>query len=373
MSARSNVSRMPSAGTVSKRTNELELESNGQTLEAFEANNWNRYTSGMLVMSLSGGHMKTVTALALANQGDYLISAGSDRRIVVWNLETGELVQQIDSAHSQSINALCCAQTSGDSRPSADDDEIITNGSDFGDNEQSSAGSTDQFYSASEDGLIKLWDLKDYTCVRVFQGHRGAVKSLAMRRTGEIVSGGHDYTIRIWSKRESGNTHEILKGHHSAVICLMLVNTSLSADSDELLISGSLDESIRVWSMRGRVCLRKLVGHRNSVNALAMTMNGRLVSASSDKTLRVWDVSSGESLITLYGHLDSVNSLTLDSRGFVVSGSHDEMVKVWSVEEGHCLKTLTYAPGGYASLIDHKRDNHLIVTSGHRIDIWRLE
>jgi WD40 repeat protein len=50
-----------------------------------------------------------------------------------------------------------------------------------------------------------------------------------------------------------------------------------------------------------------LQGHTNWVTAVAVTPDGRhVVSGSEDDTLRVWDLASGEALMTLQGHTESV-------------------------------------------------------------------
>jgi WD40 repeat protein len=51
--------------------------------------------------------------------------------------------------------------------------------------------------------------------------------------------------------------------------------------------------------------LRTLKGHTNSVNAVAVTADGRrAVSASADQTLRLWDLANGQTIRTFEGHTD---------------------------------------------------------------------
>src|SRR5919199_792962 len=55
-----------------------------------------------------------------------------------------------------------------------------------------------------------------------------------------------------------------------------------------------------------------LTGHSNSVNAVAVTPNGKqVISASSDKKLKVWDLETGEKLFTLVGHSASVRAVVV--------------------------------------------------------------
>jgi WD40 repeat protein len=51
--------------------------------------------------------------------------------------------------------------------------------------------------------------------------------------------------------------------------------------------------------------LRTLKGYTNSVNAVAVTADGRrAVSASADQTLRLWDLANGQTIRTFEGHTD---------------------------------------------------------------------
>ena len=59
-------------------------------------------------------------------------------------------------------------------------------------------------------------------------------------------------------------------------------------------VSGSEDQTVRVWDLRSGVCLRTLKGHSDTVSSVSVTPDGRrAVSGSFDRTLRVWDLEIG--------------------------------------------------------------------------------
>jgi F-box and WD-40 domain protein 1/11 len=62
----------------------------------------------------------------------------------------------------------------------------------------------------------------------------------------------------------------------------------------DMIISGSNDRKIKVWSASTGECLQTLSGHDLLVRALAFNpLLGKLVSASYDKTVKVWDLKTG--------------------------------------------------------------------------------
>jgi WD40 repeat protein len=89
-----------------------------------------------------------------------------------------------------------------------------------------------------------------------------------------------------------------------------------------------------------------LYGHTNSVTSVAFSSDGlRIVSGSYDNTVRIWDAISGTIQHTLEGHTDWVTSVAFSSDGLrIVSGSHDNTVRIWDANTGdrqHVLREYT--------------------------------
>jgi hypothetical protein len=133
-----------------------------------------------------------------------------------------------------------------------------------------------------------------------------------------------------------------LEGHGDSVWTV-----SVTSDGGRA-VSGSSDNTLRVWDLESGRCLRTLEGHGRSISCVSVTPDGRCaVSASDDNTLRVWDLESGrclrtlesgQCLRTLVGQGGSVNtaSVTPDGRR-VVSASYDKSLRMWDLESGQCL------------------------------------
>lgn len=66
-----------------------------------------------------------------------------------------------------------------------------------------------------------------------------------------------------------------------------------------------------------------------------------IVSGSFDETVRVWDVRSGKCLKVLPAHSDPVTSVDFNRDGsLIVSSSYDGLCRIWDAGTGHCMKTL---------------------------------
>jgi WD40 repeat protein len=56
----------------------------------------------------------------------------------------------------------------------------------------------------------------------------------------------------------------------------------------------------------------------------------RIVSGSSDNTVKVWDAATGQETLTLKGHSSAVWSVSFSPDGQrIVSGGGDMTVKIW--------------------------------------------
>ena len=77
----------------------------------------------------------------------------------------------------------------------------------------------------------------------------------------------------------SGTQIATLQGHTGFVFCLVVHNN--------ILYSGSWDETIRAWNLDTNECITALRGHTLSVYCL-IAHNNILYSGSVDNTIRAW-------------------------------------------------------------------------------------
>ncbi len=85
-----------------------------------------------------------------------------------------------------------------------------------------------------------------------------------------------------------------LEGNGSAM-CIQLL-------SDERIICGYDDWTIKVWDLAANDCLKVLEGHSDQVWMLIKYSNEKIISASADKTIKIWNIETEECLKTLKSH-----------------------------------------------------------------------
>jgi WD40 repeat protein len=123
-----------------------------------------------------------------------------------------------------------------------------------------------------------------------------AVTALAVDPTGSMVyCGASDGLVNFWECDKQFAHGGVLKGHKLAVLCL--------ASAGNLVFSGSADKTICVWKRDGVIhtCVSVLTGHDGPVKCLAVEQDREsdargdqrwvLYSGSLDKSVKVWSVS----------------------------------------------------------------------------------
>ncbi|KFY45278.1 hypothetical protein V494_01033 [Pseudogymnoascus sp. VKM F-4513 (FW-928)] len=108
---------------------------------------------------------------------------------------------------------------------------------------------------------------------------------------GEVLAYGADRNIAIWNPQ--GGHHGVttlLVGHTDTVNVVKFMESTAGL----LLLSGSVDKTIRVWRASANggdfKCIQILEQHEGSINCIAVSPNSNIVaSGSADATFKIWE------------------------------------------------------------------------------------
>ena len=208
----------------------------------------------------------------------------------------------------------------------------------------------DYIYSGSFDNTIIKWDYDGF--IEIIGTHHEPILSLAIVHDGtKLVSGSEDQTIRIWDIMNK-MIIKILSGHTSPIDALVISPDSL------YIISGSWDLTIRFWNISTGDEMCKLEGHKDLVRALAISSKGtRLYSGSADKLIIIWELVDlakykWERKAVLEGHTDVVRALSISPDStLLASCSSDKTVRIWDVRHDNIVKSAPKILDGHSDRI----------------------
>ncbi|KAJ3041697.1 POC1 centriolar protein A [Rhizophlyctis rosea] len=216
--------------------------------------------------------------------------------------------------------------------------------------------------------VIKGLDSHWSRCLQTLEGHTDHVNAVTISRDGKrIVTGSDDQTARVWNM-ESGRLVSTLYGHKGFV-------TSVAVGGS-CIVTGSDDKTTKVWDLHTGKLLRTLIvdGYGTSVVGVAINSDGRHIVTVGDWTGRVWSMESGEIVQLLKGHRDQITSVATCGVGNrAVTGSHDGSAKVWEINNGRLVMTLNGHSNYVTSVAVNSRGSCIATGSDDgSVKIWNM-
>ncbi|MFT5327938.1 MAG: WD40 repeat protein/serine/threonine protein kinase, partial [Planctomycetaceae bacterium] len=290
-----------------------------------------------------------------------IVTVSQDGTAIVWDATTGEPGSPFNGHHGPVYSAAF----------SATGDAVVTGG---------------------YDKRVLVWrpsDVRPYDYTRLssnggvipppkfrsLDGHNGPVRTVAFSQDGlRIISGSQDNTIRLWDS-EGGQLLKSFRGHDGAV------RTVAFAQSDQVILSGSHDNSIRKWNISEYEEIRVLQGqvlegHVDAILSAGFSPDGeRIVTASRDRTARTWEAATGQPLkVFAEGHSFLATSAAFFPGGKrLATGAVDNTVRIWDADSGTQLVRLEHT--GRAAALTVSNNGKWAITGGddNSANIWDAE
>ncbi|CAA7270938.1 unnamed protein product [Cyclocybe aegerita] len=300
---------------------------------------WN-LTTGMVERVISNVHTSSV--LSICVRDGYLASAGGDRQVVLWHLDSNKMVNVLCD-HEDSV--LCVR---------FDDRRLV---------------------SCSKDRTVRVYSFPDLEFKFMLDAHRAAVNAVSISESF-IVSASGDRSVRLWDA-ESGKLLRTFEKHHTRGIA--------SIDfCPPVILSGSSDKHIRFFDMttlQSWSTSPEYDGVAPSSNVLPFPLpSSNNDSSTSGLVCQACGSSNIEPSSSLpppaanrfgarHMHSNLVRTVAL-GEDFVLSGSYDLSIKVWDRKTGVLVADLTGGHTGRIFCIGF--DSKKIVSCGEdqTICIW---
>lgn len=203
------------------------------------------------------GHFDSMNALVYSPDGQRIITTADDGKIKVWDTQSGFCIVTF-TEHSSAVTAC----------------EFAKRGN--------------VLFTSSLDGSIRAWDLIRYRNFRTFTAPtRLSFSSVAVDPSGEVVCAGSldSFDIHIWSV-QTGQLLDQLSGHEGPVASLAF------APSGDIVVSGSWDHTVRMWSIFGRNQTSEPIQLQADVLHVTFRPDSKQVAVSTlDGQLTFWSVS----------------------------------------------------------------------------------
>jgi periodic tryptophan protein 2 len=216
------------------------------------------------------GHFDSMNALVYSPDGQKIITTADDGKIKVWDVNTGFCIVTF-TEHTSGVTAC----------------EFAKRGN--------------VLFTSSLDGSIRAWDLIRYRNFRTFTAPtRLSFSSLAVDPSGEVVCAGSldSFEIHIWSV-QTGQLLDRLAGHEGPVSSLAF------APNGGVVVSGSWDHTVRIWSIFDRTQTSEPLQLQADVLDVAFRPDSLQLAVSTlDGQLTFWSVSEAEQQSGVDGRRD---------------------------------------------------------------------
>ncbi len=286
-----------------------------------------------LIRSIPNAHSERINALAISDDGKSVFSAGDDYVVKTWDVEAGENLAKLKGNNDQVWDLIA----QGDYLVSAGrEPEIFVWNSwnfklekkltehDYHVEDLDFCTEKGLLASASRDNSVKVWDLIANSSVQTLKGHESDVKALSFSSDGKwIATFSGKKVLRIWDV-QSQKIIKKLKGSESV--------GKLDFSPDGQFLLATVGKNIIVWETKNWSVKYRLRGHTAEIYDLKFIPDAQyFASCGADGKVIFWNVDSGKVVYSFVSNERSeVSALAFDKAGKILATAGlDKTIKIW--------------------------------------------
>lgn len=283
------------------------------------------------------GHDKSVSCVTFAPDGQTLATGGDDRRVVIWDVASGQKLHVI-AGFNENITGIA-----------------------FSPDRRNLAVATKKEVALVE---TATWSRKGLAT-----GHEKDVLSLAFNpRLSSFATGGEDKTVLL-RNGQTGAVVKVLKGHTDNVMAL-----AFSPDG-KILASGGKDRNIILWKVSDGTTIRTLVGEsRRKTLSLVFSPDGKILAAAGDdKSIDLWNPASGKQIRSIPVKREAGSQVFTPDGKILVAAGREKVFFLWEVATGNELLELRAVPEDILALTRNPDGSQLAAaTKDGSVILWDL-
>ncbi|MGN8055598.1 WD40 repeat domain-containing protein [Pedobacter sp. 22163] len=289
------------------------------------------------------GHQNPVYALANSGEDDVFFSAGNDKGVVEWSLNTMAFVK-VKMPVQSSVYCL----------------HYYNN----------------QLFVGERSGAFSVYDFKDQKVIARINAHTKPIFNIqTVKGKNELLTTGEDGTVAVWSLRDFTEIYRFQVAYDT-------VRAIAIAPNESEVAFGCKDHLIRIYNLADYSLKQSLEGHSLPVTSLAYHPTGKyLISGSRDAQLKIWDLPSYELRETVPAHMFTVYDIAFHpSLPYFATSSQDKSIKLWDAENFKLYKILSLEKAGTGhthsiNKIIWSHDGKYLISTGddRQVIVWEIE
>ncbi|KAH1228746.1 Transcriptional corepressor LEUNIG-like [Glycine max] len=274
-----------------------------------------------------------VVCCHFSSDGKLLASAGHDKKVVLWNMETLQ-TESTPEEHSLIITDVRFRPNSTQLATSSFDTTVrLWDAADptFPLHTYSGHTShvvsldfhpkkTELFCSCDNNNEIRFWSISQYSSTRVFKG--GSTQVRFQPRLGHLLAAASGSVVSLFDVETDRQMHT-LQGHSAEVHCVCW-------DTNGDYLASVSQESVKVWSLASGECIHELNSSGNMFHSCVFHPSySTLLVIGGYQSLELWNMAENKCM-TIPAHECVISALAQSPlTGMVASASHDKSVKIW--------------------------------------------